>query len=95
MWLLDAGGFSTAPVAPGRYVFSAGTCGVSIPGGGMAGGSGVPGPEGVMLWLSWEEAEVAGGQEGAAASGAQRRSARSHPPVCGWCLGAGVSAGNI
>lgn len=55
----------------------------------------MPGPEGVMLWLSWEEAEVAGGQGGAAACGAQRRSARCHPPVRGWCLGAGVSAGNI
>lgn len=46
VWLLDAGGFSTAPVAPGRYVFSAGTYGVSIPGGGMAGGGGGEGVRG-------------------------------------------------
>lgn len=59
--LLDAGGFSTAHVAPGRYDFLLGLTGcpsLIVAGRGWR----VPGAE-RALWLSWDEAEVAGGHE--------------------------------
>lgn len=60
------------------------------------GGGGVPGPERVA-WLRWDEVEVAGGQEGAVAAawGFRLGNTICHPPVRSWCLGAGVSAGNM
>ena len=93
--LLDAGGFSTAPVAPGRYGFLLGPAGCPSLAVAWRGG-GVPGP-GWVMWLSWDEAEVAGGHEAAAAAacGARLRSAGCHPLLHGWCLGAGVSGGNV
>lgn len=81
--LLDAGGLSTAPVAPGRYGFLLEPAG--YPSLVMAWGGGqIPGP-GWAVWLSWNKVEVAGGHEAvvAAACGALLRNARCHPPLHG------------
>lgn len=93
--LLDAGGFSTAPVAPGRYGFLPRPVGCRSLLVAWWGG-GVPGSE-RAVWLSWDKVEVAGGREGAAtaACGAWLRNTICCPLVHCWCLGADVSAGNI